>query len=366
MNTIKSVISLPVLSITALTGLLLTETAVAQISDTQWNTLNTTIVNQHIVPGYQQLSHSAQQLQQQVDLFCRSKNEEQLKKSRQAFIETLNKWQAIQHVQFGPIETLMRNFSMQFWPDKKNLTGKQLGALLKAADPQSLSAEKMRAASIAVKGLPAMERLLFGKQALDAYKQNPFRCQLTQAVANNISTMATETHQEWLKYQQEFTQLDGDGYYETTIEATTDLLKAFVEPVEVIRDLKVRRPIGKSFEKAKPRRAESWRSSSSIENIQTNIASLHSFYTLGDEQSLAALLINRNQLVLADQIEAKFNTISALLSQLPATMAEALANETDYQRLQTLDKELTQLHKMLGKAMHALNIQLGFNSRDGD
>ncbi|WP_315981987.1 hypothetical protein [Aliamphritea spongicola] len=65
-------------------------------------------------------------------------------------------------------------------------------------------------------------------------------------------------------------------------------MKALVEPVEVIRDLKILRPLGTAAKdvngKVKPRRSESWRSSRSLRNIEVNVATLHDLYS-GQEKT---------------------------------------------------------------------------------
>lgn len=335
-------------------------------SEQSWQAFNTAVVSQHILPGYQQLTASTEQLKGSITELCQATSDQKLQQSRQAFQQAMASWQAIQHVQFGPIETLMRNFSMQFWPDKKNLTSKQLNALLKAEDNDSLSPEQMRGASIAVKGLPALERLLFAQDALDQYQQHPYRCQLSQAVANNVATMSADTLHEWQQYQQEFTQLDGNGYYEDTTEASTDLLKTLVEPVEVIRDLKVLRPLGKSFDKSKPRRAESWRSERSIENIIINLQTLQALYNTGAENSARALLAAEGEKQTAEQIDQVFSQIITKLQALPTPMRSTLEQQQSYQQLDEISTEMKALHFALTAAMQPLDIQLGFNSRDGD
>ncbi|MBY4676514.1 imelysin family protein [Marinobacterium arenosum] len=348
----------------ALTGVAFT--AQAAPTEQQWQAFSQAVAAEHILPRYRTLAESSAQLQQQSEALCGDSSEATLHSTRQAFHQTMDAWQAIQHVQFGPVELLMRNFSLQFWPDKKNLGGKQLSALLQNADPATLDAEHFRAASVAVKGLPALERLLFADDALAQYQQQPFRCQLTAAITGHVATMSREIDSEWQQYRQEFEQLNGSGYYEDANEAATDLLKSLVEPIEVVRDNKLLRPMGSSASKPKPRRAESWRSGRSLRNIRINLQTQQALFNSGGEHSVKALLTAEGEAALAQQIDDAFTLILGQLEQLPSPLSRTLKDAQHYQQLQLISDELKALHFALSQAMQPLEIQLGFNSRDGD
>lgn len=335
-------------------------------NDSQWQAFSRAAVNHHIVPRYQDLKNSSADMAQSVEQFCQQPDAAQLGKVRQQFHNTMDAWQAVQHIQFGPVEILMRNFSLQFWPDKKNLGAKQLNKLLKEEDPASLGNERFRAASVAIKGLPAMERLLFADDTLEQYQSHPFRCEVTGTVARYIAGMGRDIDHEWQQYAQEFQQIDGEGYYEDTTEAVTDLLKAMVEPVEVIRDMKILRPLGKAEDRAKPRRSESWRSGRSLQNMVINVEALHDLYRTGGENSPYGLLKQQGNTAMAEQIEQRFMRINVLLKSIPAPLYTALKKPEHYKQLQEISRELKAQTVALEAAMKPLNIQLGFNSRDGD
>ena len=66
------------------------------------------------------------------------------------------------------IQVQNRGFRIQFWPDFRNKTGKQLSRVLAAKDRAALDEETFSRTSIAVQGLPALERLLAnGHQGFD-------------------------------------------------------------------------------------------------------------------------------------------------------------------------------------------------------
>lgn len=339
--------------------------AQAAVTLEQWQQLNQNIVNGHILPAYENLALQSEQLELQTKALCTVPESTQLLKTRNQYIQTLAAWQSIQHVTFGPIELLMRSYSIQFWPDKKNLTSKQLNKMLAAEDPASLSDEAFMTASIAVKGLPAMERLLFSDSALEQLKQQPFRCEFLHAVSDYVKAQTTNTHKEWLAFKQEYSYLESEeGLYENSEDAAIDLMKAQVEPLEIIKDLKILRPLGKN--KAKAKRLESWRSKHSLENIAINIRTLHHMYSGVDGTNLHSLLKDQGGVDLAEGIEVQFNALETILDQIPSPLSEHIYDDTVREQLLLLVQGLNLLHSHLEKSMGLLELQLGFNSRDGD
>ena len=352
-----------VLSLFLPAALLLSQSVSAAPTTGQWQALNVQLSQQHILPRYQALASSSEQLKQATASLCQQPGEGQLNASRNAFHQTMDAWQGIQHIQFGPVEFLMRNFSLLFWPAKKNLTSKQLNALLSAKDENSLNADYFRGASIAVKGLPALERLLFSDKPL-----SPYGCQLAHAIATNVNLMSDEIAQEWESQQlpRIDSAPDGSDYYEDSIEASTELMKALVEPVEVIRDLKLLRPLHKSAQKAKPRRSESWRSERSLRNVRINLAALAELYRGSDTSSVKALLQAEGQGALAQTIDSHFSELDQQLAAIEKPLYDAVKDPKGHQQLRAISDQMKILHVELEQAMQVLEIQLGFNSRDGD
>lgn len=347
-------------------GLLLISSAVtASVSQEQWRELNQSIVEHHILPAYQHLAEQSLTLEKQTLLLCDAPNQNTMDLTRQQFKSTLSAWQAAQHITFGPIELLMRGFSIQFWPDKKNLTSKQLNKLLAAEDPKSLTDEAFQTASIAVKGLPAMERILFAEDAVAQIQQAPYRCQFLHAVSHYVNIQSGNTYQEWQTFKQEFDYVESEeGLYESAQEATVDLMKAQIEPLAVIRDLKLLRPLG--TKKAKPRRLENWRSQHALNNLKVNIRTLHHMYSGINGTNLRMVLAGQGAQALSDDIETRFMRIERALEKLPAPLSEHILKTEVREQLLTLSEELEQLGKKFAESMKLLEIQLGFNSRDGD
>lgn len=340
--------------------------ATAEVNPEQWLKLNQAVINEHVLPNYSKLAEQSANLKTSSTQLCQSPNQVTLEQTQTSFIDMLNAWQRIQHIQFGPIELLMRSYTIQFWPDKKNLTSKQLNVLLTEADPATLTPDFLNTASIAVKGLPAIERIIFTDDPLKTLQETPFHCQFLQAISGHLLTQTENTLSEWQTYKQEFEYLSSEeGNYESAQEASIDLMKAQVEPLEIIRDLKILRPLGK-IAKPKPRRLENWRSENALQNMQHNIQALHHMYSGVNAYNLSLLMREQGEVGLADKIETQFRSIESGLSKLPSPLSKHLQEASVHKQLLHISEQISQLHNNLEKSMNMLELQLGFNSRDGD
>ena len=340
------------------------------LTQEQWRAFNLQTVDHYILPAYQSLAIKAQQLKQASQTVCKdpkNNSAENLASTRLAFHETMDAWQHIQNVQFGPIQILMRNYSMQFWPDKKNHVSKQLAQLLSSQDPQALSDAEFHKASVSIKGLPAIERFLFEQDASQALLEKPFHCQVLMRIATYTAESAQAIANEWQEMKQHFvdTQQE-DSYFEDDMDAAISLLKSLIEPIEVIRDLKLLRPMGSEFGQQRVTRLESWRSERSLRNIQLNIASLWQLYQGTDSETerggLSALLDQQTHASIKEQ----FALLQQQLATIPDPIEQSMETREGYAALAEMSQSLKALHEQLESAVAGLGLHLGFNSRDGD
>lgn len=341
---------------------------VAEPTNEQWHAFNLAVIDQHIVPRYQQLSTQADKLLSANTTLCQDLDETSLAASKVAFNQTMDAWQGIQHIRFGPVEILMRNFSLQYWPDKKNHIGKHLARLIASNDEAMLSGDGFHRLGISVKGLPAIERLLYADDALAQFKANPYRCKVNVRIAAYIAEMARDIVTEWGSIMRpHFKNVNtDDDYFEEDLEASILILKALVEPLEVIRDLKIDRPLGKSAKKTNAKRLESWRSARSLRNIELNISALDALYA-GDgsnnDQANVQHLLKPNE---AKAISTQFKALEKQLSTMASPLKDSIKTEEGRKALQDISDMITRLHESLEATLADNGIHLGFNSRDGD
>lgn len=344
-------------------------------SEKQWSELNSVIIEQHLSPRYQQLTDNSLVMSEEVKRLCDTLTAQQLTLAQQSFKQAQASWQGIQHIQFGPVTLLMRNHSLQYWPDKKNIGAKQLSAILRSTDP-FFDEEFFRAASISVKGFPALERLLFIPKDVQLSTRE---CSLASAVAKHIYDTAQAIHSEWTEEarfislaSKQTSNADADSKrdeaylaYETPSEAAAEFMKSLVEPIEAIRDNKLLKPLDTSAQQSRWKKSESWRSQQSINNIHQNMTALHELYSGTQPMSVKTLLDASGDTQRASDIEADFKIITAELVQVPVITELNITPQVHHQLMQISD-HLKALQNNLELAMQTLNIQLGFNSRDGD
>ncbi|UTW10757.1 imelysin family protein [Marinobacterium rhizophilum] len=331
-----------------------------------WDAFNARTVSDHILPRYQQFAQHSQVLADTTVRWCESRSSSDFGAVQQAFDNSLQAWQGVQHLQFGPVQLLMRNYGIQFWPDRKGITGRQLKEALQGPDSGSYDAEFFRHASVSIKGYPALERLFYDEGALHSLQNEANACALASAISTQLAHTAQAILDEW---QAEPRTGQGSEDGEDTIaglpELSLELLRSLVQPVEMIRDNKLERVLGKDMASARLQRAENWRSGQSLQSIVTNLAALQELYGAG-EPSLDQILRQQGAADQADQISGLFSQAQSQLEALPENFAPALQDTDAYEQLKALSRTLKALDIALYDAMPAINAQLGFNSRDGD
>ncbi|NRA22770.1 MAG: imelysin family protein [Oceanospirillaceae bacterium] len=359
-----------IISALMLAGLALsTNLSALTLNEARWQAFTTAAITEHIVPRYRQLAVQSATLSSHIDTFCSDQSAANLAEAQQQFKQALQAWQGIQHIQFGPVTLLMRNFSLQYWPDKKNLGGRQLNTLLKQAlagdTEQDYNQEFFARASVAVKGYPAIERMLFDQQLTSQLASNPSYCPLLQAISHHVGQNTQAIVNEWQQELSHYQNYTEDSLYISAQEAATDILKALIEPIEAISDGKIARPLGISLSKMRWRKSESWRSGQSIANLRANLETLHHLYSGISTDSLYALLVESGESATAKQIEREFLAVMAAIATVtePKNMQYQPA---EFEQLLQIQVQLKQLSNLLLASMKPLQISLGFNRRDGD
>lgn len=333
-----------------------------------WAELNQSIIHSHVMPRYEQLGTNSLKLSEATQDLCSvdtpaAQKADRLTAAQDAYRNAMDAWQGIQHIQFGPITLLMRNFSLEYWPDKKNTGARQLRQALTMPEP-AYDTEFFHAASVSIKGFPALERLLFAPSATTDLTPNSPHCELAVGIAEHINWNVASVHDEWEAEAESMAVVGEEENYESHKDAATAFMKSLVEPLEAIRDNKLLAPLGDTPEETRWKKSESWRSGISIANVRTNIATLHELYSNTSPLNVEDVLADNGQSDLATEIDALFEKAQAQL----APITEPANTVTPKQREQMLAAADTirALKNNLLDAMQLLDVQLGFNSRDGD
>ncbi|MDO6461521.1 imelysin family protein [Granulosicoccaceae sp. 1_MG-2023] len=333
-------------------------------SDEAWSVWNEAAIDQHVIPRYQTLAEQSAAMQSAVAGYCKAPDADSLSGARDAYVEAMLAWQGIQHVNFGTVLYLMRDSAMQFWPDRKNVGRRQLRAALSYSGG-AYDEEYFRDASISVKGFPALESLLFDEAIADKREKFPRYCELMTAIAGNIAQMTDSIAVQWDDARSQYTDAGHNTFFEEPADASAQILKSLVEPLEVLRDTKILRALDESAAESNWKRSESWRSGISVANLSANVAALEALYQGTKPLSVKGLLEAQDQTALAVAISDQFAQIRAHLKTIAEPQAGPLS-EAQWQDLNALAGQIRDLNEQLDEAMLALGINLGFNSRDGD
>lgn len=326
--------------------------------DEDWTAINLAATDALVIPGYQHIESQSVELITVSENFCADLSELNLIALKDSYQQTMQAWQSVQHIQFGPITYFNWNYRMQYWPDERGATGRQLDALIASQDRAVLASDSFARQSVGVQGLPALERILYQEDAQSVFQNNDYLCALTQTIARNINEISAGVTQRWVdEYRALVLDPIEGGFYEDAEDLSIDFLKSLQEAIAKMRDLKLAPVLGESLASARNRSAESWRSATSLANIKTNLMSyeaLFSAYTEAFyEEDVAA-------------VNAVFADLTLSLAALSDSLTDALQDEAQYAQLQTLQTEVEALHEALETALKNTDLYLGFNSLDGD
>lgn len=334
-----------------------------------YEALNRAAVEGHVLPRYDALTTATAKLEQASKAFCTmpaaARTVETL---QQAYHHAADAWQDIQHIRFGPIDLFFRSQRFAFWPDPRNTIGKQMAELIARHASGSMNADILGRGSVAVQGLPALERMIFGEDAkkLQTGADAAFRCGYVTAIAENLADMARETQQEWRAPNKGFVvQMlkpgqGADARYRDAQEATLELFKSLYTAIELAADHKLARPLGASADDARPRLAESWRSERSLRNIQHNLAAAADLYAT----AFAAQVSDKS---LDTTIRAAFVQAQASAAALPMPLERAVLDAGARKAAEKLAADTQALKSLVMQRLpEALQIPVGFNALDGD
>src|SRR5690606_8386432 len=197
----------------------------------------------HVIPRYAALADATRRLDEAARAYCGTPSDAGFVALRTTYGAASDAWQGVQHIRFGPVDLFMRQQRFAMWPDPRNTVGRQLGEMLKSGDRDLISQKSFETGSVAVQGLPALERLLY-----DETLPNGFACEAVTAISGNLAGMATDVLHAWREDYARTVAKAGEAgtHYQSASEATLDLFKSLHAAVELVADHKLARPLGAS------------------------------------------------------------------------------------------------------------------------
>jgi hypothetical protein len=381
-NLSKKINTMNVIKTTAIASALLTVTACDQPVDTKQQFIERQLA-EFILPLHQQFTDQSQLFITSSQQFCQQPNQQQLLLVQQQWLATMQAWQQLQSINFGPITVDNQAWKMQFWPDKKNLIKQKTLKLLRTDD--TIDVHKIEHSSVVVQGLSAAEYLLFDEQQLaddetilssydNGSKMASRRCDLLTAISQHSLNIAGFLQQQWGSnaegYGAVYSQPNIDNIaYPDQDQAITSIIQSIVSSLEVIQKNKLGGPLGYNNKKSIPRPylAEAWRSQQSLSLIKANLTAAELFLTNPNSGLFLLMADSQQASSLIPLVKQQLHDTQAALAAIEQPLAKAVSDPADIERVITLYSENQTLLRLLKTdVVTALGLTLGFNSNDGD
>lgn len=296
----------------------------------------------------QQFSRDAKSLVVSVESFC--EDVIVVESVQRQWHETMQSWMALQGQERGPEEALEQSWNIQFWPDKKNTTGRKMSALI--AQPTAVTTEQLVKESVTVQGLGSLEWLLYDVGSDLSTGSNT--CATAAAISQNLSNNADKIVQAW--QINPWLELDEKHWNSEYVALLSNQLDYSMK--------KMSRPLA-NFGKPRPYFAESWRSETSMVNLKSNIEAMQNLY-FANGKGLDNTLRQLGKIQLADSISNQFEM---MLETWPTdqSLFELLQTKQGYQTAYAQYNKLEQLNYLIHEEVAIeLGVIIGFNATDGD
>ncbi len=332
------------------------------VAQTRFADVNSKLVADYALPRFKRFAEAAHK--QAETLVAFNESDATLGDATTAFHDAIAAWMAVQHLRFGALEEEMRDFRIQFWPDKRNRVGKQLGEALRDERQDLLDPTVLADASVALQGFPALERLLF----VEAVEPGSYGGALAAAIGNNLATMTDTVAGAWGPEGSTGAALLSPGpgaRYGDPAAVTAAFVGAMAVQLEFIAQRKLATPLGESLAKARPRTSETWRSGGSLTHIATNLSSLSDMY--GGENRIETLVIEAGFRPVSEKLQDAMAQALATTQALGADLPPLVEEEAGREQLERIVVQVETAHGLVaGDIAGALDLVLGFNSLDGD
>jgi hypothetical protein len=338
--------------------------AVPLAAEPSHGSINRTLADAVIMPAHESYAAAMAGLAPAIEPLCTDPTAENLAAARTGFGRALAAWQRLQPVAFGPILEDGRASRVQFWPDKHGTAGRQLRQALATEDP-ALIADGVAGRSAALQSLAGLEVLLFD----DPAGPSAYGCGLALAIGRFQADLAAEVLAAWQGeggFHRSFTAADGgnDLFYDAR-EAQTALLRAILASLDVIVTQKLERPLDQALDKARPKRAESWRSEHSLDNIAANLETIRALYAT--EGGLHLWLQGGGLKTLDDLMRSLLADAHAAAAGLGMPLEQAIGDAGARAKVEALLAQAKRLRTLFATTLaDAAGITVGFNATDGD
>ena len=323
-----------------------------------------------ILPAFAAFAQASAAQAERMEALCAAPSAAALAAARAGFGELVQAYGGVALYRLGPMRVDNRLERLFFWPDRRGRGVRQIETLLTTEDPTAMTREGVQAKSVAVQGLAALERALFGKGGAMLAHTAGHRCAYGSAVAAAIADIAVRVNADW-RGDEGFGAVmraagPGNATFADAGEAVRALIRVAGEQIQIVAAFKLARAVGDGMETAKPKRGPLWRSGVTIAMMAAEIDGVRALLAAAD--FAAALPENRRNIPAQIDFElANAMTALADAQAFAGDFAETLADDAAYGRLAYARFPLAGAISALNEQLPgALGLIIGFNALDGD
>ncbi|WP_176956069.1 imelysin family protein [Catalinimonas alkaloidigena] len=322
-----------------------------------------------IVPAYQSFAARTDALADATEALAEDLTESKLVAAQATWKAAALQWKATELYNLGPVDDLALRTSIDNWPTNANALENAI------ADGTTINEAYVHALGSSSKGLPALEYLLFDKEAgnaaiLEQLEDDAKRVAYLVALTQDLRTLAHTLYDAWNpaagNYLATFTAASGKDVGSATNQLANQLLVL----TEEVKNQKLGIPLGKKSMGVKlPNNVEAWRSSTSLELLQANVDALKNVFTgqngSGFDDYLHAVNAQYNGEALATAITNQFAVVEQSLAAISVPLQDALETEND--KVETAYAETQRLVILLKTdMMSSLGLLVTYSDNDGD
>ncbi len=267
-------------------------------------------------------------------------------------------WQRVQIINFGPVAEQNRAHDIAFYPSSRANLEKRVAALLES--DTDITAENLNAGGVSLRGLPAMEYLLFVDP--DPAQGNPSsgrRCDYLTALAALLKKHSSFLASHWRTSSDNAAASGGEKAERVPLE---NLLNGINERLSVIIAIKLEKALDGSVDAL-----ESPYSQQTLVNINNNFAFIQDLYGNHEKEGILRFLATRTHDDIAKEMSIRLNLLKTHLDQLDADFDSLKATPEGSEKLRMVSQLFRSVQEYHAtKVADALGVYIGFNSADGD
>lgn len=293
-----------------------------------------------------------------------SPGNDDLREAQAAWGDARKPWKETEVFKFGPVadEPLRYGAEIDFWPARPDAVEAVL-AETGAIVPDDLGA--------AAKGLPAVEYLLFGEGALEAFRESKRRYEYLQVLIDDLGLQTRRLAEAWDpeggNYQSELVDAGrGSAMYDTLSMALSEIVNRMGFTIENIRADKLGVGIAPDGT-PQPDNLESLFSGRSIGDIDDNLRGIEQLYFGDPKLGLLGLddYLQHRGFHLGERMRSELANSRAALERIDLPLSVAIDSEQDL--VEDAIDRLELLQRLIQvDVIGALSLNVRFNDNDGD